>query len=877
MRHARLGTVTVALLVALVGCDTARPIAETAAVSDCARCHGYPPPPFVAGGAAHPANNDCSLCHPQTVQADDVTLVPGGLHLNGTVEATGGHAAGYADPAVHGPDALDFLAGAAGAATCTDCHGADYDGGSSGKSCNDCHAAALPAPGFADWQANCTFCHGAQTPGWTVADLPLAAPPEGVLGATAPTDPRVGAHQRHLGGGSYSDPFTCATCHAVPADLAHVDGSVAVALVGAGQRALPASLGAYAPAGQTCAAYCHGSTIAVPAPAPQWTATGPLACNACHGLPPPSGPTFLAPNAHDYHVGLGATCGSCHAGYTGSSVSLATHVNGAKDVVVSGTTINGWDCGTCHDLVGLPPATHPVPYPTHTGDALAGIGSCTGCHGADYGGGLGGLAPSCNGCHVGVSPAPGFSDWKTNCTFCHGTRTPATTTAIALAAPPQAVVSGGDQTRANPKVGAHQAHLAQGVYANALPCSSCHAVPSGAEALTHFQGNGAQGAIAFGPTATKGVTGAAYSGGTCSVYCHGSGTELANPAGKVSPAWTSTGPACDACHGLPPSSGPTSLPPNAHEYHLGRGVTCGSCHAGYTGASANLATHVNGEKEAIVGATRVTGWDCATCHGLVGVPPASHPVPYPTHTGDALAGIGSCTGCHGADYGGGLDGLAPSCNLCHQVVGYADWKTNCTFCHGTRTPAFGGTPAWRPAPPQTVAGTGDQTTSAPRVGAHQKHAGNGSTLSNGVACAECHPPASDLGHLGGTGSAQLAWGPLATSGGAGASMTSGTCANYCHGATLPGTGRAAPTWAPPTALTCGSCHEADPTTNEHPSQNQRHSGFSCSICHGAGFEPGSSVDKTLHVDGAVNKDASLNWQSTPVKSCDPACHGRKDW
>ena len=51
------------------------------------------------------------------------------------------------------------------------------------------------------------------------------------------------------------------------------------------------------------------------------------------------------------------------------------------------------------------------------------------------------------------------------------------------------------------------------------------------------------------------TTGAAYAGagGTCAVYCHGSGTELANPAGKLSPDWTDTGLACGDCHGQPPA------------------------------------------------------------------------------------------------------------------------------------------------------------------------------------------------------------------------------------------------------------------------------------------------------------------------------------
>ena len=313
---------------------------------------------------------------------------------------------------------------------------------------------------------------------------------------------------------------------------------------------------------------------------------------------------------------------------------------------------------------------------------------------------------------------------------------------------------------------------------------------------------------------------------------------------------------CSRCHGYPPPAfiaGGTSHTTDTQ---------CSACHPGTV--EADNATIVPGGLH-MNGVVDVAGG-------------AGHGLPFlADHPAAAMASLGSCTGCHGADYGGGA---GPSCNACHGTLGYADWKTNCTFCHGTRTQGFAGAPVWLPAPPQTIAGTGDQSTSSPKVGAHQKHVGNGSTLSNGVACTECHPAATSLAHVGGSGTAQLAWGPLATNGGAAASMSSGTCANYCHGATLPGTGRARPAWAPPTAMSCGSCHEANPTTGEHPSRNSSHSGFGCDVCHGAGFVAGSSVNKAVHVDGAIYKVPGLNWQGPPqytTKSCDPSCHGRENW
>ena len=55
---------------------------------------------------------------------------------------------------------------------------------------------------------------------------------------------------------------------------------------------------------------------------------------------------------HGNHAGK-ATCGDCHPGYTSTSVNLATHVDGAKQV---GNRVTAWNAATR---------------------------ACTGCHGND--------------------------------------------------------------------------------------------------------------------------------------------------------------------------------------------------------------------------------------------------------------------------------------------------------------------------------------------------------------------------------------------------------------------------------------------------------------------------------------------------------------
>jgi len=164
-----------------------------------------------------------------------------------------------------------------------------------------------------------------------------------------------------------------------------------------------------------------------------------------------------------------------------------------------------------------------------------------------------------------------------------------------------------------PAQGAHEAHLVAGTYSAPLACESCHIVP---EALDHMDG---RIVVEFSALARQGVANPGYagSGGTCSVYCHGSTPALGNNA---SPAWTSTGGlACGGCHDTQQN---TSQASGYHRFHVeGQLVPCASCHPGYAvGASphVNLSTHLNGAFDAspINTTATFTSWptDCSACH-----------------------------------------------------------------------------------------------------------------------------------------------------------------------------------------------------------------------------------------------------------------------
>ncbi len=227
--------------------------------------------------------------------------------------------------------------------------------------------------------AQCTGCHGG-------ADGP--APPKAVNGATSTGDRGVGAHQAHVATGAAA----CEDCHPVPGAIAspgHMDGVVDVVF----SESAGGSAASWDRSTATCAVYCHGATLAGgTATRPVWTQVDgtQAACGACHGIPPP------AP-----HV-ASTSCGSCHSGYTSTSINAALHGNGTADISAAA-------CGTCH---AIPPATGR--HGEHVEEQI----SCGTCH-------AGFTATSAGPSHlngaVDVS-APGWNASTRSCAnACHGT------------------------------------------------------------------------------------------------------------------------------------------------------------------------------------------------------------------------------------------------------------------------------------------------------------------------------------------------------------------------------------------------------------------------------------------------------------------------
>lgn len=153
---------------------------------------------------------------------------------------------------------------------------------------------------------------------------------------------------------------------------------------------------------------------------------------------------------------------------------------------------------------------------------------------------------------------------------------------------------------------------------------------------------------------------------------------------------------------------------------------------------------------------------------------------------------------------------------------------NCTACHGTATPNYDFA-----ANPELAAPND----------AHQAHLA-GEIFSNGFPCSSCHVVPTDLSHL--DGQVPVVFSGLAVQGMTNAGYSGGTCATYCHGATITSPAPRSPQWTA-TSVACNACHGLPPGTGLHTSFAP-HAAQPCTSCH-IGYEAGATVNKTFHVNG----------------------------
>ncbi|MGD0035753.1 MAG: CxxxxCH/CxxCH domain-containing protein [Bacteroidota bacterium] len=211
---------------------------------------------------------------------------------------------------------------------CKQCHGSNYEGGTSNSSCRPCHSG----PGGPE---NCATCHG----------IP---PAPDRYGNTSFTAPGVGAHNIHYTGtGTISAlAMHCDDCHHLPngvSDTTHITATgiaqVQISNLGALQTngAVPST--SFSQLTLKCTnTFCHGNwtlpksglasdsvfsgtvMTGVLANAPVWNGGSSQAvCGSCHGLPPAG------------HYSYSQSCTACHEDVTTASGKLK-HMNGKIDL-----------------------------------------------------------------------------------------------------------------------------------------------------------------------------------------------------------------------------------------------------------------------------------------------------------------------------------------------------------------------------------------------------------------------------------------------------------------------------------------------------------------------------------------------------------------
>jgi predicted CxxxxCH...CXXCH cytochrome family protein len=347
--------------------------------------------------------------------------------------------------------------------------------------------------------------------------------------------------------------------------------------------------------------------------------------------------------------------------------------------------------------------------------------------------------------------------------------------------------------------------------------------------------------------------------------CHG-----ADLGGGAAPSCTTChadGPtSCTTCHALPPDSG-------AHAAHAGGGPMarrwdCGECHR--VPARWDDDGHIlsGGRTDPAPAEVVMAGLAAATpqpaaragppvydpdtgtcrnvlCHGdaLAGGG-AAVTEPRWTATGQGQAACGSCHGAPPADHGGGSGPGAYACAVCHPASApHIDGaiavgrQPGCGGCHGGDSGA----------PPPDL--SGETSTEAVTVGAHQSHLAATHGLRGPLACGDCHlvPAAVDSpGHLDSPAPAEvlpaLGW-----------DRGAATCSTaWCHGAS-------APRWTRVDVgeAACGTCHGIPPADGVHdPSLPLS----ACAGCHPATVDeygnirrsgpPGAETSE--HIDGDLD-------------------------
>jgi len=564
---------------------------------DCNACHGAPPSGGAAGTAGSHTRHDayfpgitnCQKCHPSHATFTHATSAGSALQVQGflrdplnNLEATGSYSG----------SGLNYLPSKSASqvfGTCSNlyCH-------STGQSATGLGAGtAVTTSTWGSAALNCGSCHQN-------------------MGPAANTN-ATGKHIKH----AQTAGIACSVCHGasytsttVPtgAGTTHVDKNINLSWTGI--AATPATtytkgntFAAGSAAYGSCSnSYCHstvqnattGANTSITYRTVSWTTATTLTCAGCHV---DMSTDATGTGSHRIHtVTDNFDCSACHSGYTKTTTTTATHVNGLIELGGAGFT---YSQGTAHA-----PGNG---YGTCSASACHGQGSVT--WGATFttGATFPYSASQCDKCHANtVTPSAPF----------YSTATASKVT-----------------SNTDAKVGAHTSHLtATDNLSTVLTCAACHGTVASVSAANHMNGTTN---FSWSTLATNnGALTPSYNpaNGQCAnVYCHGASMPGGDTTGtNRTPTWnvpflpaTITAAGCGTCHGFPPSvaSGhPSVTIPAGFPTTATIGTTC-SCHTNINTAGNSYANifvtpslHINGIVDVAAGGA------CDTCHGY---PPAS--------------------------------------------------------------------------------------------------------------------------------------------------------------------------------------------------------------------------------------------------------------
>ena len=589
--------------------------------------------PYTAG------NVSCNICHSKTV-TDAATLkqyTGVNYHANGTANVLFTNIA-YAS----------YTSYKTGSKTCSNvsCHGGKTRGSWSTSSINNdntcvhCHGVASTLPANTDRKN--------YAPGWINGATGISTD-----GNTASSDPRVGAHYRHLSSVYMTKKIKCNECHLVPSnpyDAGHTDSprysSNTIVFTQASTANKNTTTPAYTAGGAatpaTCnTTYCHGSKMPKgdntgTDKSPVWnanlTAGAPSAatCGRCHGNPPTFGSSSSA------HVGAVATtsCIGCHKNVvnaSGSIIDKTKHLNAAVDVLVD-TTLTA-ACNKCH---GNPP------------QALK------------YGRYSGLVKPAT--LIMGASPANAGAHLKhqqngMTCNTCH----------------------------TNFNAGTHPDNKLQVFFRISSNTHSGWNTTSPRAPYGTYSGNSG-GNAPVDTTSSTLVRGTASTNNSCNVYCHGAWNGSSR---TMNPRWNDVGVAnqCGKCHGASAAAPPAI---GTHARHAGYSsaltarqgysFTCTKCHP-----SRSASDHVKGTVH-VRYSTAVLGTGASY---ILNGATLSTPVGSRLYNTNRLAGTtpdGSCSNisCHSTGRAAGMGTFRNSTTPTWGTTG-----RNCLYCHGGRASATG--------------------------------------------------------------------------------------------------------------------------------------------------------------------------------------------